>query len=197
MIDLTRPVRGQDVEDLREKLGLSMSDMIWMLGITPNRWSDITRDDAKLKPLEQTMAPIAIFTRLLDAHPEYCIVPKMPSARDIFDRLTAIDPELNMKEVSLLLGRESSSCFQWLQCGRKFSPQVARLGNMIMKMMDDDKSGGRSALAKLAHHVKIESSARGVTDLSKNGSWGIKDPGSNRRGRRPKVKKELSESASA
>lgn len=190
MIDPSRPVRGQDIDDLREMLGLTTGDMVWLLGITTNRWSDITSDEARLKPLDGNNAPIAIYARLLDKYPELCIVPKMPSPEEIFDTISKVDPSLNMKDMSLLLGREASSCFHWLKCGRRASPQVSRLGYMIEQLIKRDTKGeGKNALFDVKSIVQTESSARGIKNLLSAGSWNIKD-GTSTRGRRKKVVEE-------
>lgn len=186
MIDTNRPVRGHDLNDVREKLMLSVEDMCWLIGISMPRWSLLTRDENALKPLSDTT--IAILVRVLDEYPEYNFVPQMPSPQEIFDALQAVDSNITMKEASIMLGREASSCFHWIRRGRRAAPSVLRLGHILLNQVNGDQRSSKTKFINYLRTIVVrEANARGQRDIFEAGTWAIKVPGQkSTRGRKKK-----------
>lgn len=186
MIESTRPVRGQDIEDLREKLCLTSDDMCWLIGVAMPRWSHMIKPANNQKEINDKT--IALLVRLFDARPELVFIPIMPSPGDIFDMINEVEPNTSMKEASIMLGREGSSCFHWIQRGRRASPPVLRLGYVLRDILNNDKKNAKKFVQEIRKFVDIESSARNVRNIWETGSWVNKsDAGKSNRGRKKKV----------
>lgn len=190
MIDANRPVRGQDLNDVREKLALSVEDMCWLLGMTMPRWSIMTRDENALNTISDTT--VAILVRILDEFPEFNFVPTMPSPQDIFEALVSLDSNITMKEASILLGREGSSCFHWIKRGRRAAPSVLRLGRILLDQMNGDMRAHKNKFLNYLRSIVVrEANCRGQRDIFGEGSWTVKIPGQpSTRGRKKKVTEE-------
>ena len=96
MIPKDRPVTGHDLEDLREKLALSVTDLCWLFGLSMPNWGKIKK--AGPEPVKDPA--VALLARFLDSYPEACPIPRPPEPGDVAERL----PELSRKTLGIALG---------------------------------------------------------------------------------------------
>lgn len=163
MIPKDRPVTGHDLEDLREKLALSVTDLCWLFGLSMPNWGKIKK--AGDQPVKDPA--IALLTRFLDAYPEACPIPRPPEPGDVVERL----PAASRKSMSIALGREASAGYRWVVQGGRTSPILNRLLLMLNTRLD---AMGDEAWVEWQDMVTTEASARGIEDIWRHGSWRAK-----------------------
>ncbi len=127
MIPKDRPVTGHDLEDLREKLALSVTDLCWLFGLSMPNWGKIKK--AGPEPVKDPA--VALLARFLDSYPEACPIPRPPEPGDVAERL----PELSRKTLGIALGREASAGYRWVVQGGRTSPILNRLLLMVLMLI--------------------------------------------------------------
>lgn len=164
-IPATRPVTGRDLNLLRTRLGgITVTDACWLFGLQRTRWYALTKSD---KPLEDVS--LAMVARIYDNYPEFCPVKPAPRAQWVFEWLKQLDPMLDQRSFSLLLGREKSAAHRWLKMGAAVSPKVERLFAAMHSMMLS-RVNAAQVFEKI---VKHEADARGL-DITE-GAWSTED----------------------
>lgn len=154
MIPRTRPVVGRDLNDLRTRLGgITVTDACWLFGLQRNRWYQLTKSD---KPLDDVS--LALFARILDVYPELCPIKPVPRAEWVFHWLKEINPNLDQRSFSLLLGREKSAAHRWLKLGAAVSPKIERLFTTMQSLLLS-RMNPHLAIEPL---VQVEATARGL-----------------------------------
>lgn len=171
MIPVNRPVIGYDLEDLREKLGISSADAAWLFGMSITKWMLTARKSAD-KPVKPSLA---LFVRLLDRHPELNFLPKFPEPGDVFDKISG-GKKMTKKRLSVMLGREASSGYRWITAGGRSSPILGRLLLLLLLALDHKKGGDDSSsiLEEWDRMVETEALARGVPNVWATGRWTMK-----------------------
>lgn len=160
MIPKDRPVTGHDLEDLREKLALSVTDLCWLFGLSMPNWGKIKKAGAD--PVKDPA--VALLARYLDAHPEACPIPRSPEPGEVAERL----PELSRKTLGIALGREASAGYRWVVQGGRTSPILNRLLLILSMHLDENGSRGWQDWQTL---VSTEAGARGINNIWRSGSW--------------------------
>lgn len=172
MIDKNRPVCGADMERLRQKLGVTVEDMCYMIGISMPRWGLLVRRNGD-KPLRDVTTSLIV--RYIDKHIDDSYLPKMPTPHDLFERMESDQVvinalgSVNMKTISVMLGRESTSGHRWLVTGRGPSPSILRASLVISNILSG--SNPEIGLQEWLGVINEEARARGVSDIWKAGKW--------------------------
>lgn len=160
MIPANRPVIGHDLEDLREKLALSVTDLCWLFGLSMPNWGKIKREGEK--PVKDPA--VALLTRFLDQYPEFCPIPRHPDPNEIAEMM----PGLSRKTLGIALGREASAGYRWVVQGGRTSPILNRLMLVLSQRMNQTST---QAWRDWQEMVQVEARARGVSNIWKSGSW--------------------------
>lgn len=174
LIPSHRPVIGEDLDALREQLGLSTMDGCWLYGMSMNKWTKAVKKQAR-DPVENIS--LALLARELSAHPELCPVPRMPSAQGIFTMVEKLQPSLDKKRLAIMFGCEASSGYRWITVGSKISPVLSRLFLVFETVLQSaSKRSDSQALSMLAdwdRMVETEANQRGVVNVFSSGRWTV------------------------
>lgn len=168
MIPSNRPVAGKDLVAIKEQFGLSTADAAWLFGISITRWSEIANKGYEQHVTDPTLA---LLVRLLDQHPELPVVPKAPSAAEMFAMVNQIVPA-DQKRFSILMGSEASASYRWLKKGGRQPAVLQRLFYFLSLCILSRTEGDRIRLMDgWATTVADEAKARGVADVFQVGRW--------------------------
>ncbi|WP_040477100.1 hypothetical protein [Paramagnetospirillum caucaseum] len=183
IIPFDRPVCGEDIINLRERLGISVSDMMWLLGLTAAHWGEITSDKTNESGQKKYTAPVAdpavaLLARWLDAHIDDAarLVPTWPTPKELFDRLKQYPESPSMgtidrKRLGLCLGRDATTGSRWLMKDRADSgtpANIDRLLYFVTSAIDDRGADAWVEYRRLAQH---EASLRGEPNLDQAPGW--------------------------
>lgn len=171
-IPTNRPVIGEDLDNLREQLGLSSSEACWLYGLSIMKWMKIVKNGAK----DVIRRPsLALLARALDKRPEHSLLPRQPSAQEIFDRIHKVDAEVDKKRLSVLFGSEASAGYRWITKESEISPALARLFMMFQRLFDRAHGQSNRAAIKMLEDwrkmVALEASQRGIANIFTTGRW--------------------------
>lgn len=168
MIPLNRPVAGKDLIAIKEQFGLSTADAAWLFGISITRWSQVVNKGYDEHVSDPTLA---LLVRLLDQHPELPVVPKAPTAEEMFSMVNQIVPT-DQKRFSIAMGSEASASYRWLKRGGRQPAALQRLFYFLSLCILSRTEGERIRLMDgWTKTVEAEAKARGVTDVFKAGRW--------------------------
>jgi hypothetical protein len=168
------------LENLRKKLGLSVTDFCWCFCLSLPAWNKMKKYDPDngIFTLHEKVADpaIALYARLLDKRPEICPLPRQVSARDLFDTLKQLKGDFTKKELATMIGRESSSGYRWIEQTGKMPPILQRIGRMLMDNIKEALSVGDHDLAERVLNewmliVAEESKARNISNVMALGNW--------------------------
>ena len=164
-----RPVIGKDLDDIRERLDLSTADACWAFGLSMNAWTDVAKSGADQVIENPTLALLA---RFLDEHPEVVVIPKMPSAQEVFDLVNGV-METPQRSMSVMLGNEETAAYRWLKVGTRQPPTVQRLlfGIKQALLRRPEVNAKLELLNAWRKTVDQEAKARGVDDVFATGQW--------------------------
>ncbi len=166
-----KPITGNDLLSLREKLGLTAMEFQFVLGISGFAFAKLVKEDQRDKPLYDPS--IALMARWLNKYPEDAAVPIAPSFNEFFDTLNRmIGGSLTLKEVAIAFGKQPSAGHRWsVSHGAPIGtlnriltilfPKIRRLGPGVF--VDDWRD-----------LVEIEAKARGIKHIWRHGIWGRK-----------------------
>lgn len=170
MIPKNRPIQGGDLEILRQKLGLTVEDMSWMLGIAMPSWSRIVKKGRDLPLRDGT---IALIVRYLDRHYEQSFIPVFSDPEEIMALIDSnpalladLDGSMPLKKIGILVGRESSAGHRWKHSGRGISPAIARACLLIKQLAVE-----KGSIKDWVEIINDESQARGVENIWRHGKW--------------------------
>lgn len=162
IIPSNRPVLGTDLNEMLTRLGgISVADACWLFGLQRNRWYEIAKSP---EPLDDVS--LALLVRLLDSYPEFSPIRPTPKAAWIYEWLRDIDPNMDQRRFSLMLGREKSASHRWLKLGGEVSPKIERLFAIMQAML----TGKVDPITSIEPLVAQEAHARGV-DVVRTGMW--------------------------
>ena len=174
-IPTTRPVIWQDLEDIRQRNGLTQSDLCDFFGIPQARWTDISKNKETMLADVVKDVTVALLARIYDKHPNLMPQKKDEDLRLFYEYLNKLKPErltgstkgkdILKRHFAVYLGRNSSAGYAWLDHNKPASPQVHRVIQAVQK--------DTNAFELLEELTEVEARARGV-DPFKNGNWAKK-----------------------
>lgn len=172
LIPSHRPVIGEDLDTLREMLGLSTMDAIWLYGMSMNKWTNTVKNGAR-SPVDNIT--LALLARQLAAHPELCPLPKPVGANDVYSLIQTLLPSLDKKRFAIMFGCEASSGYRWITMGSKISPALSRLFFVFQTILKSarkrSESQALSMLTEWDQMVENEANQRGVRNVFSSGRW--------------------------
>lgn len=167
-IPLDRPVIGTDLITLRERLGHSLGESLFLLGMYGPKHYELT------SPLKNgnnriDRGTVAIMARLLDAVPEWDPLPKPVNFPAFVERLQRHDNKLTLKKIGVILGGDSNAAYRWMR-GEPMGPIVATLVRIVDTAV---REHGKQGLDLFLDVVEAERQARGKLEKNfySNGSW--------------------------
>ncbi|MCK9687349.1 hypothetical protein [Scleromatobacter humisilvae] len=170
MIPTDRPVLGRDLEAIAQAHGLQASDAIWMLGLTPNKWSDFVRAAPEQPVGDPTLA---LLVRILDQNPELRLIPEFPTPaemRELFVDQLGVSP----REFSVLMGFQATAGDRWIRMRSRISATTYHLFWALQRTLQQlPKSEREKFIAGWRDTVAQEASTRGVEDVFRAGSWSV------------------------
>lgn len=168
MIPNNRPVLGRDLDAVRQEFGLLTNDIIWVLSMSITRWMQIVRQ-APDEPIKDPS--LALLVRFLAQHPELAVVPKQPSAKELFTLMNEAS-EVEPKRFATYFGAETSAAYRWMKPDARPSSTVLRLMHfMKTALLMQDAAGRSQMLEDWRKTVDQEARARGMDDVFKSGRW--------------------------
>lgn len=167
-IPLTRSVIGRDLDEIKQLFGISTSEAVFLFGLSITKWTQIVRN----KPDEPLKDPaLALLVRFLSKHPELSVIPKPPTATEMYEQIGRIFP-LNAKEFSVFLGSEGSAYNRWKKSTSRQGPSVQRLlYYMRLALLGRPHADQLTLLNDWKSTVTAEGSTRGVPDVFNVGQW--------------------------
>lgn len=172
MIPTNRPVLGRDLDELKQLFGLSSPDTCYLLGISISKWSELIGKGAD-KPIEDPT--LALLARILDLHPGLISLPQYPDVQDMFELFKKVNPSIDQKRFSILMGGEASSGHRWLKSRPRMTATMPRLMLYLQRMIESSPDGGWKELKTWSEIVRLEGNARGVEDVFKAGRWTVSE----------------------
>lgn len=168
MIPNNRPVLGRDLDAIRQEFGLLTNDIIWVLNMSITRWMQIVRQ----APDEPVKDPtLALLVRFLSQHPELAVVPRQPSAAEVFALMNEVT-EVEPKRFATYFGAETSAAYRWMKPDARPSSTALRLMHfMKTALLMQDAAGRTQMLENWRKTVDQEARSRGVPDVFKSGRW--------------------------
>jgi|GEM_PF-806462 len=171
MIPDTRPVLGKDLDTIRQQYGILTADACWLFGLSMTRWMQIVRQAPEVPVKDPSLA---LLVRLLDMNPDLSVIPKFPTAAEMFQFLSNVQ-QTDQKRVAAMFGSEASATYRWLKLGSRQTPAVSRLMHYLKaSMMAKSPDGRPEILEQWGRVVKSEADARGARDVFKTGRWNVK-----------------------
>lgn len=168
----TKPILGQDLDALREKLGLSVGEACWLYGMSMTKWTNIVRTGAKTPIKKPTLSLLA---RGLSNWPEVQMFAVMPTAQDIYARLQTLDPEFGLKRMAIMFGSETTAGYRWITMGSNLSTAVQRLLYVFQILFDAAAADSFDAAVEFVESweqmVNEEAQARGIYRIFSVGCW--------------------------
>lgn len=172
LIPSTRPVIGEDLNALREQLGMSTSEACWLFGMSMTKWTQVVKAGAKTMLKRPTLA---LLVRALNSRPDLTLLPVHPGAHDVFDRLRAADEEMDKKRLSIFFGSEASSGYRWITLESEISPALARLFLVFQRLYDralsESPASANRMVADWRKMVEVEARERGIANIFVTGVW--------------------------
>ena len=168
MIPSNRPVLGRDLDAVRQEFGLLTNDIIWVLSMSITRWMQVVRQ----APDEPVKDPtLALLVRFLAQHPELAVIPKQPTASEMFALMNEI-ADVEPKRFATYFGAESSAAYRWMRPDARPSSSVTRLMHFLKTaLLMQDAAGRTQLLEDWRKTVEQEARNRGVDDVFKTGRW--------------------------
>lgn len=183
IIPIDRPVTGDDIIALRDRLGISVSDMTWLLGISAATWGEITRerkdDEGNLKPSAVVADPtVALLARWLDAHVDDAarLIPNWPSPSELFRLLESLPATpamgpIDRKRLGLSLGRDATTGSRWLRPTRTDSGTPANVDRLVYFLHTALGARGAEAWIEYRRLALLEANLRGEPNLDTAQGW--------------------------
>lgn len=182
MITENEPIKGVNIDEIRIKLGLSISDACWVFGIARPDWTTLIASHDPVSPA------LAELIRFYNAYPEYCPAKSPIDIGDLYERLSDASEgdvkrpdaktvgtrqgrrrssSLDLKAFSVMLGKEGSAAYRWVKMGANAAVPVVRM----MEAMDAMLKKGENPVNLFIQLANTEAKARDVEDVWATGSW--------------------------
>lgn len=171
-IPLNRAVIGRDLKEIKQTFGLSTSEACYLFGLSITKWTLIVNKNPDV-PL--TDPSLALLVRFLAEYPHLSVIPKPPSAVEMYEKICSVTP-LNSKEFSVFLGSEGSAYNRWKKNISRQGPSVQRLLYYFrLVLLGRPVTEQATLLNNWRSIVKSEGFARSGSDVFKTGQWKHKD----------------------
>ena len=168
-------IRGEDIDEVRERLGLSTMDACWLFSMSMSKWTEIVKQQSKVHLKSPSLS---LLVRVLKKHPELCPFPPSIDPVDIFEAISINQPEMDKKRMAIMFGCEGSSGHRWLTRHKKMGPALHR----ILKVFDGwygpsvqneriSTPEGILAISEWDRMVELEGFTRGVNNVFSLGRW--------------------------
>ena len=168
MIPSNRPVLGRDLDAVRQEFGLLTNDMIWVLSMSITRWTQIVRQGADEPVKDPTLA---LLVRFLAQHPELALVPKSPTAQEMFGLMNE-SADIEPKRFATYFGAETSAAYRWMRPDARPSSTVLRLMHFLKTVLLMQAPAGRTQMLEdWRKTVDQEAHNRGVSNVFQTGRW--------------------------
>jgi len=171
------PITGNDLEDLRRILGISVTDLTFLFGFSMPQWGRVKK--AANSPVRDPA--VALLVRWWLKHPETCPIHQAPSptfvrdsindalARNKKDGDNASAPgPISKKDFGLSFGREMSAGYRWTRDNGRLPPVLNRLLTIAQEQINRNPETFWEEWIEL---VEEEAGARGIDDLWTEGNW--------------------------
>lgn len=161
-IPTDRPVMGQDLSVLPQRLQCSTNRCCRLLGITITTWSDLkNRPDEPIRN-----ATVALLVRLLDHFP--FLAGDTASLEDLRNQVEqAAGVGISLSELSLLLGKDRAAASRWGNDYAKPTEATTSLIDKLVKLLRQHPN----AYPQFRRVVEQEAAARGIPYIWGAHSW--------------------------
>lgn len=167
-----KPIIGEDLVMLRTQLGISVTDLCWLLGISIKIWSRLTKNSAKMTVADGTLS---LLVRALMNFPAALPIAPPTTPMDAYKRLCTVNKDFDKRWLAIMFGYEESSGSRWIKDESKGTPILERLLRIFIRKFDEAATWGtddvKHMLAEWDRVVEIEAAARGVPDVFLEGVW--------------------------
>ena len=162
----TTPICVSQIEAIREILGLTATDMAWLLGATFSHWSSILRD-ARLDPNQLAEPCHALLLRWMMGNPTSSPTVHAPVPGAVLMRLRDAGQLVTAKCFALALGWDATAGSRWTKNSSRISPAGRRALSLL-----DTPSPKRLAdnWFKWSGNAALEARLRGI-DLTSSLGW--------------------------
>lgn len=169
------PIRGENIEEVRERLGLSTMDARWLFGMSMFKWAEVVKKGGCV-PLKSPS--LSLLVRILKNHPEVCPINPSIDPGKIFEKISINQPEINKKRMAIMFGCEGSSGHRWLTRKKNMGPSLHRILKVFMGWYEPNLNEAREsstegilAISKWDRMVELEAYTRGVNNVYSLGRW--------------------------
>jgi hypothetical protein len=168
-------VTPQVLEELRFKLGLTVTDFCWLFGLSMPTWS-LVRSQANEDPINDPA--VALLARWLDKFPHLCPVPKSMKPEEAYQIINSVRP-ITKKEFGVALGREASAGYRWIKLNGSVPPVLDRILYILIGQIDyaqeeGDQEEAERLLSEWMRMTENEARLRGVHNIWQSGNWNKK-----------------------
>jgi len=164
-----KPVTGAGLSELRQRLGISVADMLWLFGMSMNKWATYTTKNANEAVSDET---VEIFARLLDRHPELSPIPPMPSMAHMRQLIAEIQGEpISLKHLAVLFGRQESTGHRWITQQGRTPPILPHFARLLLNGFERHPERRAKLLKEWEEVVRLVGRGRKVEDVFEAGRW--------------------------
>lgn len=171
----SKRMKGEDIDEVRERLGLSTMDACWLFGMSMSKWTEIVKKNSK-EPLKSPS--LALLVRVLKANPDVCPLGVIPDPVEIFSAIAVNQRDMDKKRMAIMFGCEGSSGYRWLTVKSKIGPSLHRIFKVFagwygpsLRESVHATPEGILAISEWDKLVETEGAARGVPDVFSTGRW--------------------------
>jgi len=157
MKNKTERMKSKHIQQLREKMGLSVMDTQWLFGSMTRKWDPDER-------VELSDPSFSIMVRYLIKYPDENPLPATPEIHEIetmldmyWDRDT--NQKFNVKRLGPLFGCTPLAGYKW----RKDAIPIQTIRHIMLLVSNAIKKEGRMGLDKYIAVVKEEATSRGIS----------------------------------
>ena len=192
--DDTVPVTGKRLAELQAMLGISATDLAWLLGVNESAIARATtapkdvlkadgtprldpagrplqpQPDLRDQPFEEDLASVLLM-RFLERFQHCALTPPQVDIAAVVERLNAICGEdINGKILSVAMGREASASGRWLKGGNAI-PASVQHAMLVLDRATADPEIGIYTWLEWCKIVEEEAASRGIEDIWGPGGW--------------------------
>ncbi|MCP4021303.1 MAG: hypothetical protein GY729_05630 [Desulfobacteraceae bacterium] len=165
MISDEKLLRSADLNDLKETLGVSMIDIIHLMGSMNFKLTGAKGQQLIGHPAN------SLLIRYLNKYPEDYFIPEMPESEEVYDVVSQhYNGKLSHSKFGVLFGNASWAGCAWNN-GDSPSVAVKRLFYLLLNAIESEGSNG---LKKFLELVDTEARLRGLGGLeqvTQKGNW--------------------------
>lgn len=155
--EIEHAVTGRDIEDFRERFGLSWVDIIAITGIPRTRLNHYAKNPDQVVD----DVTVALMIRFYSRFPDLVPAPRRFSMPLWYESIGG-QSRIRLRLLSILFGRDANTGYRWMEKGAPLTTQMYNIVNLVNR-----KTDGLQALHDLACK---EARYRGVAPFF-SGSW--------------------------